>query len=77
VGLGGAVLLMLAGNLPMFGPLMPGALVAWASQLGLGTSSDPVTANGGAIAMALVLVVMCVLGALRSFLNGRSCRSGL
>ncbi len=67
VGLGGAVLLMLAGNLPMFGPLMPGALVAWASQLGLGTSSDPVTANGGAIAMALVLVVMCVLGAIAAF----------
>ncbi|HNT75008.1 MAG TPA: YhfC family glutamic-type intramembrane protease [Anaerolineae bacterium] len=67
VGLGGAVLLMLAGNLPMFGPLMPGALVAWASQLGLGTSSDPVTANGGAVAMALVIVVMCVLGAIAAF----------
>jgi ABC-2 type transport system permease protein len=67
VGLGGAVLLMLSGNLPWFGPLMPGGLVAWASQLGLGTSPDPVTANGGAIAMALVLIVMCVLGAMAAF----------
>lgn len=67
VGLGGAVLLMLSGSLPWFGPLMPGGLVAWASQLGLGTSSDPVTANGGALAMALVVVVMCVLGAMAAF----------
>lgn len=67
VGLGGAVLLMLAGNLPLFGPLMPGALVAWAGQLGLGTSSVPVTANGGAVAMALVIVVMGVLGAMAAF----------
>ncbi len=67
VGLGGAVLLMLSGNLPWFGPLMPGGLIAWASQLGLGTSSDPVAANGGAIAMALVLIVMCVLGAMAAF----------
>jgi ABC-2 type transport system permease protein len=66
-GLGGAVLLMLFGNLPRFGPLMPGGLIAWASQLGLGTSSDPITANGGALAMALVLVVMCVLGAMAAF----------
>lgn len=67
VGLGGAVLLMLAGNLPMFGPLMPGGLVAWASQLGLGTSPDPVTANGGAVAMALVIIVICVIGAMAAF----------
>jgi len=67
VGLGGAVLLMLAGNLPWFGPVMPNALVAWASQLGLGTSPDPVTANGGAVAMALVIVVICVLGAMAAF----------
>lgn len=67
VGLGGAILLMLAGNLPMFGPLMPGGLVTWASQLGLETSSAPVTANGGAIAMALTLVVVCVLGAMAAF----------
>ena len=67
VGLGGAILLMLAGNLPLFGSMMPGALVAWASQLGLGTSSDPVTANGGAVAMALVIIVICVLGAMAAF----------
>jgi ABC-2 type transport system permease protein len=67
VGLGGAVLLMLAGNLPWFGPVMPNALVAWASQLGLGASSAPVTANGGALAMALTLVVVCVLGAMAAF----------
>jgi len=67
VGLGGAVLLMFSGNLPWFGPLMPGGLAVWASQLGLGTSSDPVTANGGALAMALVLIVMCILGAMAAF----------
>jgi ABC-2 type transport system permease protein len=67
VGLGGAVLLMLAGNLPWFGPVMPNALVAWASQLGLGTSSASATANGGALAMALTLVVVCVLGAMAAF----------
>jgi ABC-2 type transport system permease protein len=67
VGLGGAVLLMLAGNLPWFGPVMPNALVTWASQLGLGTASAPVTANGGAVAMALTLMVVCVLGAMAAF----------
>ncbi len=67
VGLGGAVLLMFSGNLPWFGPLMPGSLAVWASQLGLGTSPDPVTANGGALAMALVLIVVCILGAMAAF----------
>lgn len=51
----GAVILLLAGSLPRIGPLMPSGLVAWASQLGLDTA---VAANGGALVMAIVLIVV-------------------
>ena len=65
IGLGGAVLLLLAGSLPQVGPLAPGGLVTWASQLGAGV--DPVTANGGAAAMALVIVLLSLICALAAF----------
>ncbi|MGC9396498.1 MAG: YhfC family glutamic-type intramembrane protease, partial [Anaerolineae bacterium] len=42
VGFGGSVLLMLAGSVPTLSSMMPGALLAWASQVGLGTSSEAV-----------------------------------
>lgn len=67
VGFGGSVLLMLAGSIPTLGSVMPGALLAWAGQVGLGTSTEPVTANGGALVAALVIVILCVLGAMAAF----------
>jgi ABC-2 type transport system permease protein len=67
VGLAGAVVLLLAGNLPLVGALAPGGLVAWASQLGLGAADTPVAANGGAAAMSLAIIVLCLIGALAAF----------
>ena len=67
VGFGGSVLLMLAGSIPTLGSVMPGALLAWAIQVGLGTSPEAVTANGGALVATLVIIVMCVLGAMAAF----------
>lgn len=67
IGLGGAVVLLLAGNLPQVGPLMPNGLIAWASQIGLGTSGSAAASNGGAVAAALTLIVLCLLGALAAF----------
>jgi len=66
IGLGGAVVLLLAGNLPRVGPLMPGGLLAWAGQLGAlsGTSVPP---NSGALAAAGALILLCLLGALAAF----------
>ncbi len=60
----GAVILLIAGSLPRIGPLMPGGLVAWASQLGLETATSTVlsagvpAANGGALVMTIVLIVV-------------------
>ena len=65
IGLGGAVLLLLAGSLPKVGSLAPGGLVTWASQLGAGV--DPVDPNGGAVAMALVIILLSLIGALAAF----------
>ncbi|MDX9954954.1 MAG: YhfC family glutamic-type intramembrane protease [Anaerolineae bacterium] len=66
IGLGGAVALLLAGSLPRVGPLMPGGLLAWAGQLGaLNGAAAP--SNGGAIAAAGVLMLLCLLGALAAF----------
>lgn len=67
IGLGGAVVLLLAGSLPQVGPLMPNGLIAWASQIGLGTSGSASAANGGAVAAALTLIVLCLVGALAAF----------
>ncbi len=91
VGFGGSVLLMLAGSIPLVGSVMPGALLAWATQVGLGASTglvastgpvvatglvastNPVvatgqiTANGGALVMTIVIVILGVLGAMAAF----------
>jgi ABC-2 type transport system permease protein len=60
----GGVLVLLSGSLPRVGPLMPGALVAWASQLGL-VAEVPV--NGGAVALGVVLMVVCLVTAVAVF----------
>ena len=46
---------------------MPNGLIAWASQIGLGTSGSASAANGGAVAAALTLIVLCLVGALAAF----------
>lgn len=66
IGFGGAVLLLLAGSLPRVGPLMPGGLFSWAGQLGA-LSDTPVPSNGGAVAAAVVLILLCLLGAFAAF----------
>ena len=64
VALAGAVAILLAGSLPRIGALAPGALVTWASQLGL---EPAVQANGGALVVTVVVVVVCLLVALAVF----------
>lgn len=60
----GCALLLVSGSIPQIGALMPGALVAWASQLGLDTE---IPANGGAIAMGLTLIVVLLVTAVAIF----------
>ena len=67
IGLGFSVAVLLAGNIPLVGSLAPGALVTWASQVGLGTGGELLIPNGSAFCITLVIVLMSVLGALAVF----------
>ena len=64
LALGGAILLLLAGSVPQLSPFAPSALVGWASQLGL---PDAAGGNAGAAAANVVLVVVCLVGAVAVF----------
>jgi ABC-2 type transport system permease protein len=59
IGLGGAVILMLAANLPKVGSLTPSGLIGWASQIAVGMENA--AGNGGAVAMGMVIVIMCLI----------------
>jgi ABC-2 type transport system permease protein len=65
IALVGAVILLLAGNIPQYGGLFPSGLTAWAAQLGAGTAA--VTANGGALAASLALTVVGLITAIAIF----------
>jgi ABC-2 type transport system permease protein len=65
IGLGGAVILMLAANLPTVGSLTPTGLIGWASQIAVG--AENIASNGGAIAMGLVIVIMCLIASVGLF----------
>lgn len=67
IGLGGSVLLLLAGNIPDLGALAPGGLVAWASQLGMAASGDAIAVNGGAAVMAIVIILLCLIASIGVF----------
>jgi ABC-2 type transport system permease protein len=79
IGLGLSVLLMLAGAIPQIVPLLPGALLGWASQLGQAAAGVPASmpgeaANasgaitaGGAAAAALVVITMAMVLSLGVF----------
>jgi ABC-2 type transport system permease protein len=60
----GAVLLLILGSVPTVGELMPGALVSWATQLVFPTLPVP---NLGALAMALVLILIALISAVAIF----------
>jgi hypothetical protein len=74
------VILMLSSGIPMISGLMPNALSQWAAQLGvlaagIAASSpgsvafpgEPVNGNFGALATALVIVVVCFVAAISWF----------
>lgn len=63
IALAGAVLLLLLGAIPQIAGLAPGALVSWASQLGL----EPVPFNGGAIAANASLILVLLITAVAVF----------
>jgi ABC-2 type transport system permease protein len=65
VGLGISVVIMLAGNIPFYGALTPGGLIAWATMVG--TNSDQVVANAGTLTGALVLILICLLWSVALF----------
>jgi len=63
IAFGGAMVLMLAGSIPKWGAIAPSGLVAWASTLGTGD----IAPNGGALAMAGVLIVVLGITAVAVF----------
>jgi hypothetical protein len=54
----------LGGSLPRYGALFPSGMVNWAGQLGVETAVAP---NGGALALSIVLIVLCLIGAVAYF----------
>jgi ABC-2 type transport system permease protein len=66
ISLVGCVLLLLAGNIPQVGMLFPSGLTTWASQIGTNTT-DEVLINGGAVALAIVLISLCLIAAVGVF----------
>jgi ABC-2 type transport system permease protein len=66
ISLAGSVLILLAGNIPQVGMLFPSGLTAWATQIGSGVAEE-VMINGGAVALAIVIIVMCLLTAVGVF----------
>ncbi len=56
IALVASIVLLLLGNIPQYGSLMPSGLTAWVGQIGAGTASAP---NGGALAASLA---MCAVG---------------
>jgi len=66
IGLGASVVILLLGNIPNWGGLMPSGVMAWANQLGK-LSNEMVPANGGAVAMSVVLIIMLVIGSVAVF----------
>ena len=59
----GAVVLLLAGNIPTIAAFVPGALVSWASQAPLAD----IPPQAGALAASAVLIVVALLGAVAAF----------
>jgi ABC-2 type transport system permease protein len=79
IGLGLCVALMLAGNLPRWGALLPGGLMAWATLLGQSAAglnpagdatnllSGAAAGQGGAAASALAIIVISLVLAIGLF----------
>jgi hypothetical protein len=77
ISLGLSVALMLLGTLPQYGAFLPGALLGWAALVGQeaagvassmpGFGSGNLSANGGAAASALVVIVMALVLSLGVF----------
>jgi ABC-2 type transport system permease protein len=65
IGLCISVVILLAGNIPLVGALLPGGLITWASQLGANT--DKITANGGALAGSAALILLCLIWSVALF----------
>jgi ABC-2 type transport system permease protein len=65
IGLAISVVFLLAGSIPMYGSLMPNGLMVWASILG--SNSDKVAANAGALASGVVLIVLCLVWSVALF----------
>jgi hypothetical protein len=56
---------LISSNVPQIGALMPGALVGWAGQLGIG--NVPPAPNGGALAVIAVLTVVGLIAGIAVF----------
>lgn len=67
IAAGGAVLWMLLGSLPQLSGILPGALLTWANQLNLEQPFLP--ANGGALAVSLVVGVAGLVVSIAFFEN--------
>jgi ABC-2 type transport system permease protein len=60
-----SIVLLLLGNIPQYGSLMPSGLTAWAGQIGAGTAVA--APNGGALAASLALCMVGLVTAIAVF----------
>lgn len=62
--LAGAILLFLSGSISRIGALLPGGLLSWAGQI---SSQTETAGNWGAVAMSVVIILICLIAALGVF----------
>ncbi|MBN1437812.1 MAG: YhfC family intramembrane metalloprotease [Anaerolineales bacterium] len=69
IGFGLSVALMLAGSIPRYGTLFPGGLLSWAEQTARTAAGavPPAAANGGALASAGALILLCLILSVGAF----------
>ena len=74
IALLGAVILLIVSGIPQLGAFLPGALVAWAGQIALTTTTSvnavapaSIAANGGAVAACLMLTIIGLITAISIF----------
>ena len=67
ISLGGAIIIMLSGQIPNYGAISPQSLMTWAGLLAKDQVYSAQTSNFTALGMSLVLIILCMVWAVGLF----------